>query len=230
MSDSYTKTRDRLETYFDQTASKAWELLTTELPVSGIRSQVRAGREKMRNILLSSLPKNLSNCRVLDAGCGTGQSSIELANRGAEVIGVDISNSLIKVAKKRLPKKLEGSVRFQVGDMLSQECGNFDYVLAMDSLIHYSAYDIVKTLSNFSQRTSKSISFTVVPKTLLLSSLLTFGKILPKSDRSPQVSPVSYKELINAVNAEDCLKDWNLKSLNRVKANFYVSEAMILEL
>ena len=44
MTQSFVKTRDKLETYFDRTASKAWEVLTTDRPVSGIRAKVRAGR------------------------------------------------------------------------------------------------------------------------------------------------------------------------------------------
>ena len=97
--DSFAKTRDQLEAYFDQTASKAWEVLTSDLPVSGIRSRVRAGRDEMRLILLDSLPADLKGARVLDAGCGTGQISLE-------VVGVDISNNLLNVAKSRLPPQL----------------------------------------------------------------------------------------------------------------------------
>jgi SAM-dependent methyltransferase len=39
---------------------------------------------------------------VLDYGCGTGDNSVLLANRGAKVIGVDISPDLLKLAEKRL--------------------------------------------------------------------------------------------------------------------------------
>ena len=85
--DSFAKTRDQLETYFDRTAAKAWEVLTSDLPVSGIRARVRAGRDEMRLILLGSLPADLKGARVLDAGCGTGQISLDLAARGAQVVG-----------------------------------------------------------------------------------------------------------------------------------------------
>jgi len=54
-STSYQQSRGRLETYFDKTARKAWEDLTSDVPVSGIRATVRAGRDEMRDLLLSSL-------------------------------------------------------------------------------------------------------------------------------------------------------------------------------
>ena len=69
MKESYAKTRDRLELYFDQTALKAWELLTTDMPISVITAPVRERRDRMRQILIDSLPPNLDGCRVLDAGC-----------------------------------------------------------------------------------------------------------------------------------------------------------------
>src|SRR6185295_8169989 len=39
---------------------------------------------------------------VLDFGCGSGQNSLLLARRGARVVGVDISASLIELARRRL--------------------------------------------------------------------------------------------------------------------------------
>ena len=39
---------------------------------------------------------------VLDLGCGSGENSLLLARRGANVIGVDISESLLTLAKERL--------------------------------------------------------------------------------------------------------------------------------
>ena len=58
--------------YFDRTATKAWERLTSDAPVSRIRQTVREGRDRMRALMLSRLPADLRGARVLDAGCGTG--------------------------------------------------------------------------------------------------------------------------------------------------------------
>ena len=67
---SYNQTLSRVETYFDKTATKTWERLTSDAPVSRIRQTVRAGRDQMRAKLLSQLPNDLMGARVLDAGCG----------------------------------------------------------------------------------------------------------------------------------------------------------------
>ena len=230
MNESYAKTRDRIETYFDKTAAKAWEVLTSDLPVSGIRSRVRFGRDQMRGVLLSYLPSNLTGMRVLDAGCGTGQTSVELAKRGADVLGIDISNNLIDVANQRKPVEVSHKVQFQSGDMLLDGYGKFDYVVAMDSLIHYGVEDITVALSQLAGKTTNSILFTVAPKTILLSTLLAFGKLLPQSDRSPRIAPVSCGSLNKHLRTTSNLKNTEVEVLKRVRVSFYISEALIIKL
>ena len=50
---NYDQTLSRVETYFDKTALKTWERLTSKAPVSRIRQSVRDGRNLMRNKLIS---------------------------------------------------------------------------------------------------------------------------------------------------------------------------------
>src|SRR3954453_1656905 len=99
----YLERRGELETYFDRTAVAAWTRLTSDAPVGRIRATVRAGRDEMRRTLLSWLPLDLRGARVLDARWGPGSFSIEAARRGAEVVAVDISPTLIDIAQRRLP-------------------------------------------------------------------------------------------------------------------------------
>ena len=143
---SYSATRDRVETYFDRSATKVWERLTSDAPVSRIRQTVREGRDKMRALMLGRLPIDLRGARVLDAGCGAGQMTAELAARGADVMAVDISPELVKIAQSRLPTEHAGRVTFAAGDMTA-DYGAFDYVLAMDSLIYYDTNDITQALA-----------------------------------------------------------------------------------
>jgi magnesium protoporphyrin O-methyltransferase len=155
---SYVKRRGELETYFDRTASKAWARLTSDAPVSGVRATVRAGRDAMRATLLSYLPDDLTGKRVLDAGCGTGALAFEAARRGAEVVAVDLAGTLVHLARTRVPADLgTGSVMFLTGDMLSADLGEFDHVVAMDSIIHYAGADMVRVLDGLAARTRGSI-------------------------------------------------------------------------
>ncbi len=229
MKNDYYITRDKLEIYFDRTASKAWEILTTDLPVSGVRQKVREGRNMTREVILSSLPQDLTGKRILDAGCGTGQTSIELAERGCEVVGIDISSSLIEVAKKRIPSNLSDKIIFEVGDMTDEKYGKFDYTVAMDSLIHYEKKDIGLMLSKLAKITKNKIFFTVTPSSMFFLALLSVGKIFPKKDRSPEISPVKIKELKSEFLKYDSLKNLSLINIKKISHSFYISQAMVLE-
>jgi len=230
MSDSYLERRGEIETYFDRTASAAWSKLTSDAPVSGIRATVRAGRDRMRATLLSFLPGDLRGCRILDAGCGTGALAVEAAKRGADVTAVDISPTLIGIARERLPEKLgDGRIRFLAGDMLDKRLGTFDHVVAMDSLIHYSLPDMVEMLSRLSQMSSGGVHFTYAPRTPALAAMHMVGKIFPRSDRSPRIVPHATASLYKGISRTASLTDWRLGRNARVSSGFYISHAQELK-
>ena len=220
MQETYLSTRDRLENYFNKGSREAWSQLTSNEPVSFIRNVVRKGRAKMQEKILYNLPNDLSGFRILDAGCGTGSLSRMLGERGAEVVGVDISEGLIEIAKSRSAENK--NLKFFAGDMNEPSFGHFDYIVAMDSLIHYDPEDIERSLSQFSSRVNFSIIFTVVPKTPLLSLKLELGRLFPKSDRSPIVAPVTERNLVDLCSSVGRNK---VRKLCRVKSSFYISEA-----
>ena len=220
MQETYLSKRDRLENYFNKGSREAWSQLTSNEPVSFIRNVVRKGRAKMQEKILYNLPNDLSGFRILDAGCGTGSLSRMLGERGAEVVGVDISEGLIEIAKSRSAQNK--NLKFFAGDMNEPSFGHFDYVVAMDSLIHYDSEDIERSLSQFSSRVNCSIIFTVVPKTPLLSLKLELGRLFPKSDRSPIVAPVTERNLVDLCSSVGRNK---VRKLCRVKSSFYISEA-----
>lgn len=223
---SYAATRDRLEHYFDRTASKTWERLTSDAPVSRIRQTVREGRDAMRAALLARLPDDMRGLRVLDAGCGTGAATAAMAERGAEVVAVDISASLIEVARSRVPVTQQGRVTFHAGDMLDPSLGRFDHVLAMDSLIHYRAGDIAAMLAQLAARTRGSMVFTVAPRTPALTAMWWAGKLFPRSDRSPAIVPHAAADIAAALQAAGV--DRHLRPGVRVARGFYISQAMEL--
>lgn len=219
-SDGYVQTRQRVETYFDRTATRTWEQLTSDAPVSGIRATVRAGRDRMRDVILDQLPADLTGKRILDAGCGTGALAFEMAARGADVIGVDISPQLVDIARKRTPNDLHHKLTFRAGDMLNERLGTFDHVVAMDSMIYYSATDIAAILEGLAPRLRNTMIFTVAPRTPLLMAMWRIGKLFPRSDRSPTMIPHSPARIANV------LKTGKLRDVERVTSGFYISNAL----
>jgi len=215
---AYERTLSRVETYFDQTATKTWERLTSDAPVSRVRETVRAGRDRMRETMLNTLG-DVRGKRILDAGCGAGQMTHELALRGAEVVAVDISPSLVEIARKRLPDALSHQVTFHAGDMLDPALGDFDHVVAMDSLIYYDTADINRSISTLFLRTSGKIVFTVAPRTPFLMAFFGLGKLFPRRDRSPVMIPHTPKKLARLVGG-------NLRSVSRISSGFYISECL----
>lgn len=224
---SYQHRRGEIEHYFDRTAAQTWARLTSDAPVGRIRATVRAGRSRMRATLLSWLPDDLRGRRILDAGCGTGALAIEAARRGAEVVAIDLSPTLVALARERLPESLgTGSVQYCSGDMLDPRLGTFDHVVAMDSLIHYRAHDVVAALSRLAERTQQSIVFTAAPRTPLTLLMLGMGKLFPRSDRSPAIEPIAPTALHRLMAAETSLADWHVGRYQNIAAGFYKSQAI----
>jgi magnesium-protoporphyrin O-methyltransferase len=226
---SYAQSRERIETYFDRTAVEAWKRLTSDAPVGRIRATVRSGRDTMRRTLLDWLPTDLRGKRLLDAGCGTGMLAVEAARRGAHVTAVDLSPTLIQLARERLPHDVgSGHIDFIAGDMLDASLGRFDHVVAMDSLIHYRTRDAVDALAALAGRTSTSIVFTFAPRTRLLAAMHAIGQVFPHGHRSPAIEPVAEGALAQAITQQPGLDGWQACRTARVARGFYISQALEL--
>lgn len=230
---SYLERRSKIEDYFDRTAVQAWARLTSDAPVGRIRATVRAGRDRMRATLLDWLPSDLSGMRVLDAGCGTGALAVEAARRGAQVLAIDLSPTLVDLARDRQPAELTsehsvGRIDFRSGDMLDPALGEFDYVVGMDSLIHYRTADAVRVVAGLAQRTRCGVLFTYAPSNPALIAFRAVGRLLPRSDRAPWIEPVAESTLHRLLAADPSLQDWQRGRTQRISSGFYTSQALEL--
>ncbi len=226
---TFQERRGQLETYFDRTAAEAWSRLTSDAPLGRVRATVRAGRDRMRRRLLDWLPADLSGKRLLDAGCGTGALAVEAARRGAEVLAVDLSPTLIALAQERATADLgPGSVAFRVGDLTDPAFGRFDYAVAMDSLIHYRPRDAVRALARLSARSEEAVLITFAPRTAALTLMHAAGRLFPRGDRSPAIEPIREKSVRRLVAAEEALASWQPARTERIDCGFYISQALEL--
>lgn len=223
---SWEVRRGELEEYFDRTAVDAWARITSDAPLGRIRATVRAGRDRMRTTLLGYLPDDLSGQRVLDAGCGTGALAVEAARRGADVVAIDVSPTLVELARERIDLDPgAGRVQFRVGDMSDPTLGAFDWIVAMDSLIHYQPDDMVAAVSALAARSRRGVAFTFAPSNPLLATMHAVGKLFPRGNKSPDIVPIAEKKLHGRLEA---LAGVSLGRSERIKSGFYTSQSMEL--
>ncbi len=75
--------------------------------------------------------------KVLELACGTGILSVELANLGFNVCGLDLSEEMVTLAKKRITSEDE-KLSFKTGDMLQlDEKNSYDAVTCYSDSICY---------------------------------------------------------------------------------------------
>ncbi|MDF1501855.1 magnesium protoporphyrin IX methyltransferase [Roseisolibacter sp. H3M3-2] len=226
---AYDDRRAWITEYFDRTAPAAWARLTSDAPVSGIRRTVRAGRDRMRATLAAWLPADLRGARVLDAGCGPGGFAIELGERGARVVAADVSPTLVSLARERAVSSCGARhIGWRVGDLLDPSFGRFDYVVAMDSLIHYPAPQMLDALDALAARTRVAVAATFAPATPLLSTMHLAGRLFPRGDRAPAIEPVAEARLRARLAAAPALGGWRVGRTERVASGFYTSQAIEL--
>ncbi|WP_373505606.1 methyltransferase domain-containing protein, partial [Aestuariivirga sp.] len=149
---------------------------------------------------------------------------------GADVTAVDISPTLIEIARQRVPETLgAGRIHFRAGDMLDKRFGMFDHIVAMDSLIHYSLPDMMGMLAKLAEMSSNGIHFTYAPRTPALAAMHTVGKLFPRSDRSPRIVPHATASLYKSAASEPGLQHWGLGRNSRITSGFYISHAQELK-
>lgn len=79
---------------------------------------------------MSSLPPGP---RVLDLCCGAGYDSMRLAKMGADMVGIDLSEASIAIAREKNP-----GIPFYVGDMLEdyRYIGLTDAIVCLAGIVH----------------------------------------------------------------------------------------------
>lgn len=92
-----------------------------------------------------ALLPDLEGLRVLDAGCGSGYYTNQLANAGADVLGVDASESMIRNARERYGDAAEFEVRDLRESLSALGSGSFDLVVSQLTLEHIKDWDHVFT-------------------------------------------------------------------------------------
>jgi ubiquinone/menaquinone biosynthesis C-methylase UbiE len=105
-----------------------------------------------RTIELASLP---IGSRVLDVCCGTGASALpaaEVVGQTGKVIGIDLAEQLLELARTKAVKRRLDNIEFEIGDMLSLRfpAASFDGVICVFGI--FFVPDMAKAVSELWSR------------------------------------------------------------------------------
>ena len=109
---------------------------------------------------------------ILDAGAGTGRLTIELAEKGVEVVGIDLSSNMLRIAKERVLRlATDKKVHLVHGDIenLPFRDEAFEKIISIRVLKYVPDFD---TAVDEIQRTCRSSGKVVVGLSNLTSSYL----------------------------------------------------------
>lgn len=119
---------------FDQHAT--WGRLASRL----YETVVSARAESLHELLLTQVKEPIRG-KVLEVGAGAGHTAVLLARRhpGAQVLGVDSSPDMVRMAQRRARSERLANLEFQEGNALALPFpeGCFDGALSVASLKHW---------------------------------------------------------------------------------------------
>lgn len=129
--------------------------------------------------------------RVLDLGCGAGETSVYLALQGAEVDALDISPEMVEVAK-RLAELHKVGMKFHTGvaEHLPFEDGSFDLVFGNGVLHHV---DLVPALKEI-RRVLKPGGKAAFIEPLKHNPVIGLYRWLASDNRTPTEFPLGFED------------------------------------
>jgi magnesium-protoporphyrin O-methyltransferase len=197
----------RLRDYFSQTGFERWNLIYGDAPVSFIRRTVREGHTAVMRQTLAWLAEtaNGKTLRVLDAGCGPGVVSLEVARRGHTVTGCDISPQMAEAARERLAAEPEIAARaeFVAADLEGMRerypAGAFEVAICLDVLIYYPEAELARIVGQLGTLAPGRLLFTYAPASLPLRAMHWLGKRFPRRHRATKLEIIGEKAVRRAL-------------------------------
>lgn len=165
--------------------------------------------------------------KILEACCGPGHMSLELARKGYEVTGVDVSGECIKIAKELAEKdeniKDKNKIRYVCGDIYDFEASEtYDLIIFCNSLHHFGDLDrLFKKIDSLLNRdgiifvadpTKNDLTLTDAVIIYTIRTLLSLGDIYFEDIPLPENNQDFMKEIIK-IKQEFSYKDEEHKNL-----------------
>ena len=150
---------------------------------------------------LNPLIKKFNIKTVLDLPCGdfNWMKHIDLSN--INYLGIDIVDEIVKNNKIRYSKN---NINFKRKDLITDSISRFDLIINRDCLVHFSFFDIYKSLQNIKNSQSRFLLTTTFPNRNFNADIST-GQWRPLN---LQISPFNFPKPKLIIN-ENCTEENN---------------------
>ena len=159
-------------------------------------TRIAAGMRESGAALVESLGIR-TGLKVLDIGCGDGTTALPAAERGAEVLGVDIAGNLVAAGNQRAKAAGLANCRFQEGDA-SQLDGladqSFDLVVSIfGAMFAPRPFDVAKEMVRVTRPGGRIIMGNWIPgDPTLVAQILKISSAYTPAPPEGFVSPMTW--------------------------------------
>lgn len=225
----YSEEKEIIKKYFDEASFERWKKIYGEDDsINWVLKYVREGHIKSINQIISWLGKDIKGRKICDSGCGMGNLSILLAEKGAFVDASDISIKMIEEAKRRLKLSgpLSGSIEYSVKD-IEEIQGSYDTVICLDVLIHYEIDMAKKMLQHLSNLAENCLIISLIPKTPKTFLLDFFKKVhqFLNKNKTKKLYLHSEKEIFEHLSS----LGWKINAEASIKNSYYCIKLLLCE-
>lgn len=211
--------------YFETSGFSRWTAIYGSGDIPPIWKVIRDGHQRAIEAVLGFIAADVHRS-ALDAGCGTGNLAIELANRGYDVDAFDVSAPMIHFAKYinagrtgRIPPN------FMVGDIaaLAGEKKTYDLVCCLDVLFHYPYEEVAKMLTQLAHVSSHKVVGSFALRTPFNDFWMKVGQRFHAKNRMTKLYMFSYDQV------EQILYRAGFKMLRTKRIKFFFYDSFVFE-
>src|SRR5690349_9122389 len=146
-----------------------------------------------------------SGMKVLDLGCGDGTTAVPEAQRGAEVLGVDIASNLVAAGNARAQDLGLSNLTFQEGDasnLTDLEDDSFDLVVSIfGAMFAPRPFDVAKEMVRVAKPGGRIVMGNWIPNDpTLVAQLLKISSAYTPPPPEGFVSPMTWRVESNVID------------------------------
>ena len=166
-------------------------------------TRIAASMRESGDALVDSLGVH-KGLKVLDLGCGDGTTALPAAQRGADVLGVDIARNLVEAGNRRVKEAGLSNIRFQQGDATNLEGlldKNFDLVVSIfGAMFAPKPFDVAKEMVRVTRPGGRIVMGNWIPNDpTLVAQILKIAAAYTPPPPEGFISPMTWGVEANVV-------------------------------